>query len=302
VVALQQAMPQFGRFLAPVADPLRAPGSETSGIRRELLATRFGLVHVRLSAPSRRSSRPPLVLLHMTPLSSAMCDPLLPRLGVDRLVVAPDRPGFGFSDLPDQPLSMAEYAQATLDVLDSLGVEQFDVLGTHTGSVEATELAWAMPARVRKVVLVAIPAYTPAELEERCYRLVDGPGVAEDGSHLDYHWQRRFLYRTPPYDLALFQWRLLQELLAGPHVWWPYKAVFEYPMAARLAALQQPVMVLAPHDDLWEQTERVYRSGGLPPRTQFVDLPHLGLDIAYYAADEVTGLVRAFLDAPNLSS
>ena len=43
----------------------------------------------------------------------------------------------------------------------------------------------------------------------------------------------------------------------GPNVWWPYKAVFEYPMAERLARLEQPVLVLAPHDDLWEQTERV---------------------------------------------
>jgi len=277
-----------------VADPLRAPGSETARIRRELIATRVGQVHVRLSGPG--STTPPLVLLHMTPLSSAMYDPLLPRLGTDRLVIAPDRPGFGFSDCPDQPPSMAEYAQTTLEVLDALGVEQFDVLGTHTGSVEATELAWAQPGRVRKVVLVAIPAYTRAELEERRYRLVDAPSAAEDGSHLDWHWRRRFLYRTPPYDLPVFQWRLLQELLAGPHVWWPYQAVFEYPMAERLAALQQPVLVLAPHDDLWAQTERVYSSGGLPPRARFVELPHLGLDIAYSAADEVAGLVRDFLD------
>jgi hypothetical protein len=54
--------------------------------------------------------------------------------------------------------------------------------------------------------------------------------------------------------------------------------------------------VLAPHDDLWAQTERVFRTGGLPPGAQFVELPHLGLDIAYYAPDEVAALVRAFLD------
>ena len=121
------------------------------------------------------------------------------------------------------------------------------------------------------------------------------PSPAEDGSHLDWHWQRRFLYRQPPYDLPLFQWRLLQELLPGPNVWWPYKAVFEYPMAERLARLEQPVLVLAPHDDLWEQTERVSVSSGLPPRARFEDLPHLGLDIAYYATDEVFKLVSDFL-------
>jgi pimeloyl-ACP methyl ester carboxylesterase len=276
-----------------MSDPLSAPGVTSAAIRRTLVDTRFGQVHVRLAGQS--SAAVPLVLLHMTPLSSAMYDPLLPLFGSDRLVVAPDRPGFGFSDLPDHPLTMSEYAASTLDVLDALGVETFDAIGTHTGSVEAVELAASHPERVRNVALVGIPAYTRRELDERTYRLNGVPPPAEDGSHLQWNWKRRFLYRQPPYDLRLFQWRLLQDLLPGPNVWWPYKAVFDYPMAERLARLVQPVLVLAPHDDLWEQTERVFASGGLPPRARFVDLPHLGLDIAYYATDEVFKLVSDFL-------
>jgi pimeloyl-ACP methyl ester carboxylesterase len=276
-----------------MSDPLSAPGVASAGIRRSLIDTGFGQVHVRLAGQS--GAAVPLVLLHMTPLSSAMYDPLLPLFGRDRLVIAPDRLGFGFSDLPDHPLSMSEYAASTLDVLDALGVDAFDVLGTHTGSVEAVELASSHPSRVRKVVLVGIPAYTQPELEQRTYRLAGAPPPAEDGSHLAWHWQRRFLYRQPPYDLPLFHWRLLQELLPGTNAGWAYKAVFDYPMAARLARLEQPVLVLAPHDDLWEQTQRVSISGGLPPRASFVELAHLGLDIAYYATDEVFSLVRDFL-------
>jgi len=41
----------------------------------------------------------------------------------------------------------------------------------------------------------------------------------------------------------------------------------------------------------------VRREGGLPAGAQFVELAHLGLDIAYYAPDEVAALVRTFLDA-----
>jgi hypothetical protein len=47
------------------------------------------------------------------------------------------------------------------------------------------------------------------------------------------------------------------------------------------------------------QTERVLQSRGLPPQARFVDLPHLGLDIVYFATDEVARLVRQFLDAPE---
>jgi pimeloyl-ACP methyl ester carboxylesterase len=249
-----------------------------------------------LTDGSLAGARPPLLLLHMTPLSSAMYDPLLPLLGRERLVVAPDRLGFGFSDLPPRQLTMTEYAQSTIDVLDALGVDRVDVLGTHTGSVEATELASAFAERVRKVGLVGVPAYSAEELEQRRYRLSGVPPPVEDGSHLGWHWQRRFLYRAPPWDLAVFQWRLVQELLAGQHVWWPYAAVFEYPMAERLAALQQPVLVLAPHDDLWEQTERARNEGHLPPGARFVELSQLNLDIVYYATDQVAELVREFLD------
>src|SRR5216684_2020407 len=117
-----------------MTDPLSAPGSESRVVRRALVPTRLGQLHVRLSGPGDASeSRSPLVLLHMTPLSSAMYDPLLPQFGADRLTIAPDRPGFGFSDSPRRPLSMVEYAVSTLDVLDALNVHQFDVLGTHTG-------------------------------------------------------------------------------------------------------------------------------------------------------------------------
>jgi len=252
-----------------VADPLSAPGATVSA-RRELVETRFGQVHVRL-AGSATLGLPALVLLHLTPLSGAMYDPLLPLLSTDRLVIAPDRLGFGFSDLPPRQLSMAEYALSTIDVLDRLGLERVDVLGTHTGSVEATELAWAHPERVRKIGLVAVPAYTDEELKERQYRFAGPPRPTEDGSHLAWHWQRRFLYRTPPYDLDLFQWRLVQDLLAGPTAWWPYRAVFGYPMAERLAQVRQPVLVLAPHDDLWPQTERARRTGLLPAGARFVE-------------------------------
>jgi pimeloyl-ACP methyl ester carboxylesterase len=276
---------------APRTESEAPSGRGTPSIRRTIVQTRFGQVHVRLAgAPA--SERAPLVMLHMTPLSGAMYDPLLRLLGTDRLVVAPDRLGFGFSDLPPRPLSMAEYAESTLDVIDGLGLAEVDVLGTHTGAVEAAELACAQPDRVRRVGLVGTPAYTAEELEQRRYRFSGPPELAEDGAHLTWHWQRRFLYRNPPWDLPLFQWRLVQELLAGEHGWWAYKAVFEYPMAERLLSIRQPVLVLAPHDDLWEQTQRAQ----LPHGARFVELAHLGLDIAYYAPDEVAQHIRSFFD------
>jgi pimeloyl-ACP methyl ester carboxylesterase len=248
-------------------------------------------VHARLAGGS--SAQLPLVLLHMSPVSSAMYTPVLPSLARARRVVAPDRLGFGASDAPGEQLSMREHAETTLDLLDELEIDRFHVLGTHTGSVEAIELGTRWPDRVASLTLVALPVFTPDEVVDRKQRFFKPPPPAEDGSHLQWHWRRRFLYRTPPWDLDVFQWRLLEEVLAAPVLEQTYAAVYDYPATERLGSLRQPVLALAPHDDLIDITRRARPL--LPPHARYVDLPHMGLDLFKYHADELVELLDAFL-------
>lgn len=255
--------------------------------RRVLVDTRFGQIHVRISDREGQ----PLVALHMSPLSSRMWLPLMERL--DRVVIAPDRLGFGFSDPPPRQLEMTEYAAASLDAVDALGVGEFDLIGEHTGSVEGVALAHLAPERVGRIGLVAIPSYTDDEIAERLSkRGTPGPAPAEDGSHLVELWRRRLAYRQPPYDLELMHRLTVEELVsAGPHL--AYRAVFTYPMAERLAALAKPVVVFAPHDDLAEQTRRA--RAHLPAGSTYIDLPDLSLDIFEVAADRMADLVAIHL-------
>ena len=277
-----------------MADPLSAPAVRHGLFRRSIQDSRFGQMHVRLTGHFS-VQRPPLVLLHATPRTGAMYDQFMP-LFADRLVVAPDRLGFGFSDVLQQPLEMPQYAQTTLDVLDALEVDRFDVLGTQSGSAEAVELAWGHAERVRKVVLVGIPVSTPDEIDQQQQDLLAGPPApVEDGSHLAWYWQRQFAHRQAPFDLPLLQWDLRQDLLAA-QVGWAQQAVFDYPLAEHLGEIEQPLLVLAPHDDVWQQTLRLKQTGGLPAGARFVELPRLDLDVTYTAAEEVANLVRTFLD------
>ncbi len=86
------------------------------GVRRYLQETRSGYLHIRAVGEGGT----PLGLLHVTPHSSLVFRRLLPLLGADRLVVAVDRLGFGFSDPAPAPCNLADYALATLDALDGL--------------------------------------------------------------------------------------------------------------------------------------------------------------------------------------
>jgi pimeloyl-ACP methyl ester carboxylesterase len=247
-------------------------------------------MHVRTAGG--RNGGPPLVLLHMSPLSGRMFEAQIPLLGRDRLLVIPDRIGFGCSDRLAAPLAFPEYALATLDALDGLGVEEFDVVGIHTGSCEAIELATAHEARVRRVGVVAVPVWTEEEVRQRKARQAPPPEPAEDGSHLLWHWNWWLAVRTPKWGLPLLHARVLDHL-ATPYSRWTYHAVYDYPTAERVQQIRQPFLVLAPHDDLWTQTERALPL--LPPQTTIVDLPHLDYEVFTLAAEELAGHIREFL-------
>src|SRR5271167_4135901 len=114
-----------------------------SSIRR-IYPTRFGQLHLR----SSNGKGVPLVMLHPSPRSGEMWERLQERLA--RPVHAPDRLGYGFSDAPPWALSLEQYAQSTLDALKGAGMTgPIDLLGVHTGSIEAIEIAHQLGSQVR---------------------------------------------------------------------------------------------------------------------------------------------------------
>src|SRR6202790_4192854 len=120
-------------------------------ITRRIVATRFGQMHMRSN--EGKGNGVPLVLLHMSPRSSAMWELLQERL--ERPTYAPDRLGYGFSDAPPWALSLEQYAQATVDTLKAAGLQgDVDILGIHMGSIVAIEVAHQMGSHVRRVVAV----------------------------------------------------------------------------------------------------------------------------------------------------
>lgn len=252
--------------------------------RRAIVATRFGQMHVRISG----SGGIPLVLLHMSPRSSRMWAALQGELR--RETIAVDRLGYGFSDAPPRPLQVAEYAQATLDALEALGVPTpFDIFGMHTGSLEAIELVHLAAERVRHVGIVAIPIFSAAERQrglQTFAQLKHQP--VEDGTHLLQAWRDRFQYRQAPWNLADVQRRFVDYLLA-PYPGESYLGVFGYDAAPRLQAVRHPLLALAPRDDLYELTLRAKPL--LPPQAEYVDLPECDLDLMLKQPQRIARLI-----------
>ena len=79
----------------------------------------------------------------------------LELLGRQRRVIAPSHPGFGISGLADWMDRPDDIAHLYLELLDRMGIDQLDVVGTSFGGWIAAELATMQPRRIRRLVLVA---------------------------------------------------------------------------------------------------------------------------------------------------
>lgn len=114
------------------------------------------LLHVRgqqIAVRVQGEGDPLLLINGMTrPLQS--WEPLIRSLP-GRTVVSFDAPGVGASPTPVLPLSIPALAVLAVAVMDAAGLDHADVLGFSHGGAVAQQLAFAHPARVRRLVLAA---------------------------------------------------------------------------------------------------------------------------------------------------
>lgn len=98
---------------------------------------------------------PAVVLLHGFPSSSHMYRNLIPILATRYHVIAPDYPGFGYSDAP--PADKFEYTFDRLALviqtfLEQKGIEKYSIYIQDYGSPVGFRLATAHPERVQAII------------------------------------------------------------------------------------------------------------------------------------------------------
>ncbi|OWL85700.1 alpha/beta fold hydrolase [Halopseudomonas aestusnigri] len=80
---------------------------------------------------------------------------VMPELARQRRVIAPDMLGFGYSERPANPDYQRDvWVEHAIGVLDTLGIEQADLVGNSFGGGIALALAIRYPQRVRRLVLM----------------------------------------------------------------------------------------------------------------------------------------------------
>jgi len=224
---------------------------------------RFGTrqVHYR-----RGGQGPAVLLLHQSPQSSREMEPVIRAWGNRFTLIAPDTPGYGCSQplcASGQPLkaaSIEDFAAATLEFADALGLQRFGVYGYHTGASIGVALADAYPKRVAAVAANGLVIQTEAELSEILREYLPPFVPRWDGGHLAWLWARlreqtiffpwhvrraatRMQFDVPP--AGQLQQGLLEFLDAGDHYHVAYNAAFTSHAERRLPRMKVPVLVTA---------------------------------------------------------
>ena len=99
---------------------------------------------------------PPVILIHGFISSNLVWSGvLLPLARAGCRAIAPDLPGYGYSEKPaDAQYSIGEQAQAVIGLMDRLQIKRATIVGASYGGAIAATMALDYPERVEKLVLV----------------------------------------------------------------------------------------------------------------------------------------------------
>ena len=137
----------------------------------------------------RAGTGPALVMLHASPMSSAALLPFIEVAAQFVTVIAPDTPGYGWSDpLVESTGNLEGYVTALNTFVERLGLDGFGLYGSATGAQIAIEYSKAYAGKVSYLILDNAAHFTDEERE----RIVSGyfPDLTPDqmGSHLIKTW------------------------------------------------------------------------------------------------------------------
>ena len=263
--------------------------------RRTYIDSEYGQLHFR--SVGEKSNKPTILFLHMVPKSSQSFAKAIPHLAEDRLVVAPDYPGYGESDPPpaEPPVEIADYARVILQLIEDLDTGPTHLVGYHTGSMVAAEIAFQRPHLVKKLVNISAPIFTPEEKLTLDEYFAPIP-LDEEGKRFKIMWSRIMQYRGPGMTLEMAARSMAENMRGGENYEWGHRAAFNNTetYASRLTELDQPLLIMNLKDDLYTHSLRADKLISNGYRKDYPDWGHGFLDVF---PEQVARELLDFLDS-----
>jgi pimeloyl-ACP methyl ester carboxylesterase len=202
---------------------------------------------------------PILMLLHPSPHHSGRMEGFMSLLAEKFHVVAPDTPGYGFSDpLRPAPQQLSDYYTFIEAIREQLGASSIYLYGTATGAQLAIAYALAHPNRVVHLLLDNAAHFEEEMREKILLNYFISLHPDEDGSHLIrlremveksflfFPWfsteeKHRIAHYLPPAEVIE---DVMEDFLrAGPDYARAYRAAFQHEKAIYVQQLTIPTVI-----------------------------------------------------------
>ena len=268
-----------------------------SAVRRGYCDGRYGQLHFhyrdQVSSPSI-----PTVFLHMSSKNGRQWRQVMGHWPGNGLLLAPDYPGYGESDPPPlAPLvTIDDYADEVIRLLDHFQLQEVDLVGIHTGSLVGVALAAKVPERVRQLVQFSAPLFSDEELVGLRRDFEQPIPLDQEGSRFRVMWQRILTYGGPEMTLPWAAWSMRDNLLPGEAYEFGHRAAFDYVETYRtlLPSLSLRQWIVNPADDCQLISRR---AAGLIQQGEILEFPQWqGSSFLDMRAAEVAATVYSLLD------
>jgi len=133
---------------------------------------------------------PPLLMVHQSPRSSAEYEELMQKWAAHFTCIAPDTAGFGQSNPLSGHPEINEYADATIEFLDALGIEKCAAYGFHSGGIILVTAVKRHPQRITTLAIGGYAIWTPAEMKLFSDKYLPEFHPSDYGEHLTWLWNR----------------------------------------------------------------------------------------------------------------
>lgn len=133
---------------------------------------------------------PSIILLHPSPMSSAIFAPFMSMFSEDRHIIAADTPGYGLSEpLPNAAQSINDYLPTLHRFFEAAaGPAPIALYGSATGAQLALGFAYTFPDRVKHLFLDNAAHFEDAYRQQILQRYFIDLTPRDDGSHLQVLW------------------------------------------------------------------------------------------------------------------
>ncbi|MEO8523740.1 MAG: alpha/beta hydrolase [Caldimonas sp.] len=302
------------------ATPLVSLAAEAHKAGDSATATRVRYQKVRVDGvevfyrEAGPKNAPVLLLLHGFPTSSQMFRDLIPRLADRYHVIAPDYPGYGYSDMPDRTKFSYTFANYT-DVVDkftgAIGIDRYALYVMDYGAPIGYRLAVKHPERVTGFIVQNGNAYDEGLLAFwdpiKAYWTTGASAERENLRWLTKLKATNWQYTNGARDLTLVDpdaWTVDQALMERPgnaeiqlDLLYDYRTnVPLYPQFQAYFREHQPPMLI-----VWGKNDDIFPAAGAVPYAR--DLPKVEthmLDAGHFAletnGEEIASDIRAFME------